>query len=32
MPVEMNKKPDGKPPQRNFGSGLFSLLILTLIS
>ena len=27
MPVEMNKKRDGKPPQRSFGNSLFSLLI-----
>lgn len=28
MPIEMNKKQDGKPPQpRNFGSSLLSLLI-----
>ena len=27
MPVEMNKTRDSKPPQRNFGSSLFSLLV-----
>jgi cell division protease FtsH len=31
MPIEMNKKRDGKPPQRGFGNGLFSLLLTLFV-